>query len=181
MKWYVYTALFVLLASCTTNDAEDKSDAFHRVQAKYIHDIQAKYDVRIGSYGGGCLHAVDEFSLGLEVDKKLSIEEARKILVGCAEMMLKTINTDRAIRPYLREYPFPDTKIFLYVYFRENESRPVKKPGQFLGCSLSRGKIKYDTVKRETRFATLDEMVPLHQETYEEAKKIEEDEKKSQK
>src|SRR5437870_2055434 len=97
-----FISIFLIIYSSIYLCAEDRYDAdklINKVLFKTIDEIEKKHGLKVGSFGGGPLYGVQNLSLGFSTNKKLSIEEARILLVACAEEFLKNINSDPKLRP----------------------------------------------------------------------------------
>lgn len=91
-------------------------------------ELANKYDLKIVGSGGGTMNGVERLSLSFQLDKSLTIESARKLILECLTTFQNDINSNSSIRPYLAEYPFPISEISVYFYV----SKPI--PGQSLSA-----------------------------------------------
>ena len=56
--------------------------------------------------GGGMMYDVEDISVGFDVQATPTIDEARVLFVRGVERLLRRVNEDSRIRPYLHNYPF---------------------------------------------------------------------------
>jgi hypothetical protein len=91
-----------------------------------IEEIQQYFGLQLSSIGGGipCGTGIHKLALGFDVNRNLTVDEARRIVVACSEIFLRNINSSIKTRPTLIEYPFPITRIMLDVFINPSiESR----------------------------------------------------------
>jgi hypothetical protein len=67
---------------------------------------------------------VEEISVKFVAYRKATIEEARALEVAMTEKLLKKINENEKIRPYLREYPFKPNRAHVSISFRKHDYSP---------------------------------------------------------
>ena len=56
---------------------------------------------------------INNLGILFQVKRKLSIEQAREILVDCVQEFLTEINSNEEIRPYLENFPFTSKNIHI--------------------------------------------------------------------
>jgi hypothetical protein len=110
--------------------------------------------------GGSMRNDIECISLGFLSTKNMGIEEARNLEVELIERFLRIINNHQNIRPYLREYPFPVSRIDILISFQPAEYTKEALRTVFLahGCICY---FSHDNRGRES--------VPDFEEPYEEA------------
>ncbi len=138
--------------------------------------IQKQYGLQAGGFGGGARNGVAHLSLDFLVSKDLTAEEAKRLLVICVEAFLNNINSDKALRPLLVEYPFPPSRISLSLLIESGKKDHEVAPGDLLSCSLYSGTVVCATLRERTSFITVDKEI-YYKETYEKAKRIVDNEK----
>ena len=115
----VSTMLFmVFLLNPRMMSAIDCDRLADRVSMDTAKVLEEKYHVQLIGTGGGAMHGVEQLSLSFEISPPVSIHQARKIAVDSAEIFLGKINSDKALRPYLAEYPFPVSRINLNFFVK---------------------------------------------------------------
>ena len=140
--------------------------------------IQSQYDFRASGFDSRAIDGVTHLSLDFSVSRDLTTEEARRLLVECVDAFLNNINSDKELRSLLVEYPFSPSRISLSLLTKGRKKDHEVVPGDLLRCSLYRGTVVYSTLRERTSFITIDNEMD-YEETYEEAKRIVENEKKS--
>ncbi len=110
--------LFLLLLSSNSGGAVDKDWMANKVSREAVKILTNKYPLKLSGFGGGAIYGINVLSLSFNVEKNVSIAEARKLILDCAEVFLNEINSDQEIRPYLSEYPYPVSRIKLTFFVR---------------------------------------------------------------
>ncbi len=147
-----------------------------RVESKTAKELASKYNMSVCGTGGGTMYAVHTLSLSFDINRPVMMEEARAILVGSVEQYLKNINSNKALRPYLDEFPFPPRLLDMGFYVI---SHPKSTDQKFLRVfSLHEtGPLKIPTIRYVFGHEKGEEVV---KETYQEAKeRLNESDKKS--
>ena len=80
-----------------------------------IQEIHRYYGLRLSASGGSSPCGIRKLNLGFEIQREPTVDEARRLLVACAEIYLKNINTSLNTRLFLIEYPFPIKRISLSI------------------------------------------------------------------
>ena len=63
--------------------------------------LESTYKMHACDSGGGPLYGINTVMLAFNIERPITIEEARAILVGSMELYLENINKNKVIRPYL--------------------------------------------------------------------------------
>ena len=105
------------------------------------------------------------YDIMLAFDKRgeIEIDEARRLVISCADILLDEVNKSEKLKPHLCTYPFPAKNISIKIFVKkEDGSFPDR--GKISAASLSFGEITYRTYESTyVRNTALEE-------TYEEAK-----------
>ena len=132
---------------------------------KIVNQIQSKVEKKLTADGTVFVEArvtamfneVKELGFRLRSTKKLNLEETRVLYVNCVAALLKEVNENEKIRPYLIKYPFTYENTDILIAFRERDSVPppyialVLKANEFISYSTYNNKINFfDTLHRET-------------------------------
>lgn len=78
---------------------------------------------------------VQNLSIEFETDCKADLKRARKLEVELTELLLKLINTDEKVRPFLQEYPFPSHKACISILFNANHNTHKKAVAKVMQLS----------------------------------------------
>jgi hypothetical protein len=129
----------------------------------FSKDMQKNKHLTLIAIGGGQNGRL--FCLSYVTQKKLNLEQARKLLIDVCEGFLERVNNDQQLRPYLVGYPYNSTNIDVMIRFVDHNNDRTQPPYIAL-ASNHQGKVFYNT-------STIsEELSHLHKETYEEACKI---------
>ena len=125
-----------------------------------------KYKLRSIGSGGGMAYDVEEIRVMFFAYRPATIEEARVLETSLTEKLLKKINENEKIRPYLREYPFKANRARVSVSFHKPNSS-VYTDGSVAYVLQAKGQILYCAADPKT-----EDYYDLHEEPYEEALKL---------
>lgn len=165
--------LLFILFGCS--DREDRG--IHQVIDSASSQIERKYNANCTAVGLGALTGVGSLTLYFKLKENPDIFHARQLIVESVGIFLADINANKNLRPYLKEYPFPPTRISMAFNFHDGSYDPVRIPGEIKSVSIYNGIIEYRTVKKKGIVRVGDKDVILLQETFEEARRAVESEK----
>jgi len=160
-------ALFNWFHTSTYQDLSDEIVVEHR------NAVLKPRNLPINLLGGGNDGDIRSTNIGVVVKKPLTIEEGRRLVVTLAEDLIKRYNSSQKIRPLLKTYPYTPNNINYKISCTTNGDlwvlqNPQHPENEISHISMNRGQLYY--------YVNLSkECVPLkqiHEETYEEAKKI---------
>ncbi len=170
MKFLLYISMF-LLAACIHTRTEH-SKALHQFTVQYEKALRNHCCFKKMGYGGTLMHDIEEVDLayGIEVAQN-DMATARAIAVGCIDLFIKMINVDEKVHPYLHERPFPPKQYTLTLFFMKFDGSQYESEGvtSMLCCGGSLYYHQYDPITHSLN--------DLHKETYEEAKRLVEQQK----
>lgn len=131
--------------------------------------------VLIGT-GGELGHDVKTISLHFTLSKDIDLSEARRIYVTLIEILLKEMNSDKDIRPFLRDYPSTYRNTDVLIGMRNDKGQKPTEEGKLtLICNNGKGMVSYlveDPINNRA--------IDFHDEPYEEALRIVNEEKAKQ-
>ena len=139
-----------------------------KITAKTAKKLSKKYQLDPAGSGGSMMHDVEMLALSFNCYRPLSIDESRRLVVGCVNEYLNSVNENKEIRPYLHNFPFTEENLEIVIFFYENNNFKDVQPGQVSCASTVKGKIFYHTKDSQDEY----KLETLHQETYEEALRI---------
>ncbi len=188
-------AFFVLITGPNLTSKEAKSPEYLKyvdeIVADFVNEMEKKYELRCYGSGGSMPNDVEKIEVLFISYANATIDNAREMEVRAIQDLMKKINSHEKIRPYLREYPFKTDRIALSISFRtETDDWPLG--GSVASVFLAKNKIFYRSaniqVEEPTPLIYLNEknevvkefigggpsekLIPLMEETYEEALKI---------
>ena len=104
-----------------------------------VNAIESKWSLSCLHAGGNILDGIKEFGFTFLKNKKVSLEEARKLEVDIIEFLMNRINNDAKLKPYL-EHPFKEDKIRVRLVFGKREF-----------CNFRDGVSMYEVLPKEGR------------------------------
>jgi hypothetical protein len=138
-----------------------------RVVNPFLKELETKRKIYVFGAGGGFMNDVEKINLSFCTKRIVDVEKARLLIVSITEELLKRINADKGIRPYLHNYPFTNKNLKITLHFEDNNGNPILPP-HLTYAGLMLGEIDY-CFQNLKQLLALDD---VHVETYEEALKI---------
>jgi hypothetical protein len=120
---------------------------------KLLHKLSKKMERQfnmsvIGSNVGMPGGVIQLLGLEFQIYKKLTKDEARKILIECSREFLIEINRDENIRNNLKNYPFTDKNIEITLYIYEPSRESIYYP-DIDTAAMNQGRLKFTTTDKE--------------------------------
>lgn len=178
MKILVAIMITMLLFGCTSYNTPE-GRLLDEVYSAHLKDLCKKHQFNVNMTGaGGNGKKINSIDLGLSIKKNLTIDSARRLLLPSIQDLMNKVNAFEELHPYLVEVPFGYDK---YKYWIDSVDKNgiIELPLDHLGSNqisyvvLSRGELCYNVFVKET-----EKIVEVLCESYEEALKIVENEKK---
>ena len=188
-------AIFVLITGTNMNAEETKSPDYivyvDEIVRDFVEQMAKKHKLHCYGSGGSMPKDVEEIEVLFISYQKSTIDDTRKVGVAAVQELLQRINAHEKIRPYLREYPFSTDRVGISISFKtKTDTWPLD--GSVASVFLAKNKIFYrsaeiqieeptplsymneknEVVKEFIGGGPKEKLVPLMEETYEEALKI---------
>ncbi|MBX9744263.1 MAG: hypothetical protein K2X08_03520, partial [Chlamydiales bacterium] len=138
----------------------------HKITSSFIKEVEKKYKFGCIMSGGSMPYDIAEVLLHFDTYQSASIEQAREWEVRLTERLAEMINQNEEIRPYLREYPFPASRIDIMLSFNTPKNSSPSKSLQLVFHSKNRILYSAKDPNNDCIYYSLKE------EPYEEARKI---------
>lgn len=91
--------------------------------------LEKKYNMSISAIGGASKGGIWLIDVGFDrLGDPMTIEEGRRAIVDCVQEYLKDINTDEALRPYLKVYPFTIDNLHIAIFHGAKDGGLVFDP-----------------------------------------------------
>ncbi len=158
--------LFAIVSGCSRDKEPVYCKYAKEIQTEYLRAMNKQYGLVCSGFGGGYINNVNLIHLDLDGVYNYSIQEARTLYITCVEELLKRLNTNEQIRPYLEHYPFTERGIRMGLSFEKANSDNVEDR-YICYVSLINGEIYYRSYDHEN-----DSFIARHQEPYQEALRI---------
>ncbi|PJD93786.1 MAG: hypothetical protein CK425_12415 [Parachlamydia sp.] len=171
MKKMLLLAVFFLM-SCEMQNPQNREDRPSREQIvndllyRIENSFEKKYKINamatnIAMPGG----VVKLLGLDFQVRGPLSKEEIRKMLITLEEDFLVFVNSDEAIKPHLKNYPFRIENIESTLFFIDSKRMELLDPNIGI-AEVSGGSLEYKILSRTEGFLSIKS---TSKESYEEA------------
>lgn len=100
--------LFVFCIFLQLEGGYDYSKLVNAIINAHSPEIEKKYNLKVCGQGGALGYDVEGVNIDYFSNKRLSIEEIRRMYIGIAESYIEKFNSNnnKTIRPYLKNYPF---------------------------------------------------------------------------
>jgi len=119
------TLSFSFLKFMRTRDYQDMAK---EIRANVAKKMTKKHQMDWIGEGGGMMGSVYMVKLCFQIHHPLDRHEARERLVDCVEELLKAINSNEEIRPYLKYYPFTIKNVIVVIFSDYPDGRDVYDP-----------------------------------------------------
>lgn len=165
--------LFLLIILSCNLSAEMREITFDfRAKAKQIankvtYQFAKKHRMHICGSGGAMMDCLETMGIDFQVSRKLSQDQARRLIIECANALLKEYNNCVELRPFLQQYPFKPENLRIFFFISPQKGNGCCHPDLGFVATYC-GKIFYKTFDHPT----LGKEVSSITESFEEALKI---------
>ena len=171
MKYCYFLLLFLFLAGCSISNSKnyqvpEYEKMADRITAKTAKKIEKETGLRLCGTGGGMMNHIRMMAMSFDCSHEIDIEQARELVLHCANEYLNAINSNEEIRPHLVQYPFMPKNVQIDIFIHPSDQREIPT-GSLVVVSTSYGMISY-----MVRGTGSERLKDVHEETYEEAVKI---------
>lgn len=166
---YAFFILLILSAnSCQPISESDqegikKENAANRILKKVALQLKTETDLRPTGTMGQMHYDVGKLGLSFHYRKPVDIAEGRKLLIQAVNAMLKEVNQDEKIRPYLCRHPFLPRNIEIEIFLKAQDGRSVPA-GALCVIDAQDGFLRYDVRGPEDHG-----FITVYKETFSEA------------
>ncbi|MBX9744262.1 MAG: hypothetical protein K2X08_03515 [Chlamydiales bacterium] len=119
---YISLMTFFFMPFCFGKSKKETSPphivCIRKITSSFIKQVEKEYKFDCIMTGGSMPRDIAEIRLHFDTYQSASIEQAREWEVRLTERLIEMINQDEEIRPYLREYPFPASRIDIMLRFK---------------------------------------------------------------
>lgn len=139
MMRFIGIAFFALIAILTMSFSffkskpRDYADIAREIRGNVGKKLSNKYGMGLIGVGGGMMGSVYMIGLSFQVRHPLEQEEARYLIVNCAEELINAVNASEQIRPFLRDYPFTTKNVQIFIFSKTSRGGDVYDP--YIGAS----------------------------------------------
>lgn len=118
--------LIFSLASCQKSDPHCKHA--RRVLGNFIGEVVRSDEMYPFGTGAAMMGDIQEICVDLDKVGNFEFSEARTYVISKAELLIKMMNEDIEIRPYLHDYPATAKNISFAINFTTPEGKEVPYP-----------------------------------------------------
>jgi len=133
-----------------------------------INILSPKYDM--DPIGFGMNGKFEHLSIEFQIFRPLKKDEARVMLMDCVEVFLNNINSNEAIRPHLKDYPFTYKNVGIVFYIRDKNHEKFFHPNISV-ARYSTGRVFFRTNDLEKKYQYKETYEETHEEALELVKK----------
>jgi len=163
-----FLILVFLLPFCVSCESLCKEEILmHQIIAQHEKVQKRKYNLDLIGSGGGIPDYITNFNLHYFSTAQVNVSEARRMFVNNVEDLLRLINSNEQLRPYMSNYPFTINNLELRLTF-VNKFNKMQEPPYVANVSLINERVFYYFFDQNTnRFIDKDYIEP-----YSEARKL---------
>ncbi|MBS3903792.1 MAG: hypothetical protein KGZ39_00515 [Simkania sp.] len=165
----VYLFLTILALSGCTTQKVSYTQLAHRQMNQFAQEMEGEKKFILSGCGGAMMDCISEFDLDFEspYPLRLTIPEARELIIEFTERFKDEVNSNEEIRPYLCIFPINQNNIRMELSFWETPRKLVSQ--EFVAHAwLREGRIYYTFFDHEQgKFSG-----KCFKESYEEALKL---------
>ncbi|MBI5346932.1 MAG: hypothetical protein HZB76_07315 [Chlamydiae bacterium] len=168
MRIIFFTVFLIFMVGCSDHKSSDyepskRAKIEHEVSVKTVKEICQNKNLKCIGFGGGDVYDIRMLSLSFKTHGKVNVDEARELIVYCAELFLSNINANEKMRPLLHNFPFTRKNIEIRIF---SETEPSNDYPLYISYAAAiEGVVTY---YKNNQFDRLEQ---FYQETYEEALK----------
>jgi hypothetical protein len=164
---FIFIFLVIIVMPFYAFSTSKHTKEVNRIVNPFLKELEKKGKIYVFGAGGGFMNDVEKINLSFCTQRTVDVEKARLLIISIVEELLKRINADKGIRPYLHNYPFTNENLCITIHFEDKNGDPVLPPN-LVFTKVMLGKVSYSTQNLKQPLA----MDRIHSETYEEALKI---------
>ena len=154
----------ILNLACAKQSEDER--LVDQIMAQTAGELKKEKKLSCVGTGGRMHDDITLLRMHFQYFQVVNLEEARKLVVYAVQTLLKNINGNEKVRPYLHNYPFTTKNIDLGIFIYQPDGA-YPSLGNIKFIHVEEGMLRYELV-RPSKFAP---MPLLHQETLEEALK----------
>lgn len=181
MKWF-WGALLIILFSIGYSYEKKKNTKYcsppyvemaSKIRSEIAQKLAKRHSMKISGISGGMADCVNMLGLDFQIQGPLTKDELRRILINSVLELLKAINENEEIRPFLKNYPFTEKEIIITLFVKDKSGGNIFDP-EIAVASSWHGTMNYNTNDKENMYVYKQKI----KEDYETALKIVQEESK---
>jgi hypothetical protein len=122
----------LLFAGCVHRSVPHVALANQQMHS-FVKEMFKEKQLYVSGAGGSMMNDIKKLSIDFDSydNQKLSVAEARKLIVEITEKFIDEINCNEKIRPYLSKFPVDCNNVLLAISFFEKPH--IRVPDEFVG------------------------------------------------
>lgn len=100
---------------------------------------EKEFNIRASGFGAGMPFDVETIGARFISHRRVSVDEARGMIVELKEQLADIVNKHEKLRPYLREYPFSPLRAQISVSFKGPNDGPFNQEGSVTFVIVGKG------------------------------------------
>jgi len=149
----------------TNLQPSNKSRLANKVRKKTAAYLQKKENLIFFGDGSRMMDQIKMLALSFNYRKSIDIKKGRELLILATNRFLEEINNEKAIHPYLQQYPFKAKNIEIKIFLQKPNGGDLPE-GSLTVISIINGILKYKIESPKTHL-----LHTIYQETYGDAVK----------
>lgn len=171
MRYLLVFVLFLLACGCEPHSSNEKQRLVNAARERAAVRLEREKGLVPFGSGGQTSDRVKMLHLAFQYRGKIGIPEARRLVTDAVEELVKTVNADEKLRPYLSNYPFRPDNVEVEIYLKNPDRAPISpevspevSPESLRVVASRDGKIEYEASDPLSH-----RLVTVFEENYEEA------------
>ncbi len=87
------------------------------ISANFINEVEKEFGLSLHAFGASMPDKIEMINLRFELEKAVTVEEARWLLINLRKKLSSKVNENGKIRKFLAEYPFTPERANITLYF----------------------------------------------------------------
>jgi len=142
----VFVIYFLVFKNEPVEPIPENEKPVWAVSLQTAKEFKDKYNLQfIGLGQSADDKLLNTLKLSFVLEKVLSKEEIRKLVLNCADNLLNNINNFKEIQPFLAAHPFQEKNIDISIFFYRDNKRSTTIHPNICCVSLSNNFIYYST------------------------------------
>jgi hypothetical protein len=173
MKFLFLTALVAVILTMTLCSMRlkqrptDYLKTINQIKANVAEKISKKHNADWVGDGGQRIGCACKIFLAFQIRRPLNRDESRRILIDASEELLKTVNENTILRPYLRDFPFTTKNIEVVVFSSDSDGTKVYDPFITASSVFESDEIVFLTADPQQTYGYKNEYMEDYQEALE--------------
>ncbi len=129
----IYVLILMLLFTGCVHRSDSHVVLADQQMYAFVKEIYKEKKLHVIGSGGAMMDCISEFALSFAAydNQRLSVAEARKLIIEIIEKFQQEVNANKKIHPYLSNYPIGPNNIRMSISFYEKPHTRV--PEEFVG------------------------------------------------